>query len=371
MKILHFILGKANPDRANGVNQVIYGLAKYQRLAGHEVFVIGISKTMRQQYELVQRGYFQVEAYKSFYRGGFARVKEISQDVDIVHLHGVWNFLNIIVGRYLESISKPYVITAHCGYSLDRLKQSKYWMKLIYHRLWQKRLYEHASGIHALTREESTDISRFCTNNNIFVVPNGVDSETYDKYTYQLHKRKKIRFGYLGRLSVEKNIHNLIKAFSLLPKEELDKVELYLIGPINEESKQLEKSVHSLGLGNTIHFIGGKYGEEKIHALLDLDVYIHPAYSDVVGIAVMEALALGLPTIVTRTSHMSYFNNSNAFVMVEPTDFDICRGIQEAIKNKDTWKQYSIAAKELYKCKFNWNTAVSHLIANYELIFNR
>ena len=99
MKILHFILGKANPDRANGVNQVIYGLAKYQRLAGHEVFVIGISQTMKQPYELIRRGYFQVEAYKSFYRGGFARFKEVSQDVDIVHLHGVWNFMNIIVGR--------------------------------------------------------------------------------------------------------------------------------------------------------------------------------------------------------------------------------------------------------------------------------
>ena len=69
--------------------------------------------------------------------------------------------------------------------------------------------------------------------------------------------------------------------------------------------------------------------------------------------------------------NMSYFNNSNAFIMVEPTDFDICHGIQEAIKNKDSWKQYSIAAKELYKCTFNWSSAVSQLIASYELILNR
>ena len=77
MKILHFILGKANPDRANGVNQVIYGLAKYQRLAGHEVFVIGISKSMEKPYELIDREYFSVEAFKSFNKGGFSRVKSI------------------------------------------------------------------------------------------------------------------------------------------------------------------------------------------------------------------------------------------------------------------------------------------------------
>lgn len=37
MKILHFILEKANQDRANGVNYVIHGLCKYSALAGHKV----------------------------------------------------------------------------------------------------------------------------------------------------------------------------------------------------------------------------------------------------------------------------------------------------------------------------------------------
>lgn len=190
MKILHFILGKANPDRANGVNQVIYGLAKYQRLAKQEVFIIGISRSMEHPYEFVDRKYFQVEAYKAF-KSGFTRLKEICNDIDIVHLHGVWNGMNIRVGKYLESIEKPYVITAHCGYSLDRLKQSNYWLKLLYHRLWQKHLYEKAAAVHALTKEESTDITYFCPRSNIFVISNGVDPETYDKYTYQLHNREK------------------------------------------------------------------------------------------------------------------------------------------------------------------------------------
>jgi len=371
MIILHFILGKANPNRANGVNQVVYGMAKYQTLAGHKVHVVGISKPMTVPYEVVDRNFFKVECFKTFNKESFDRLKTLARQSDIVHLHGVWNSMNIKVGRYLESISKPYVITAHCGYALDRLKQSNFWLKILYHYLWQKHLYEKAAGIHALTREESTDIARFCKNNNMFVVSNGVDSDTYDQYTYQLHNRKKIRFGYLGRISVEKNINNLIKAFALLPKEQLEQVELFLIGPLNAESKHLEKLVHLMDLENTIRFIGGKYGEDKIQTLLGLDVYIHPAYSDVVGIAVMEALALGLPTIVTRTSHMSYFNGTNAFIMVEPTSFDICRGIQEAINKRSSWDRYSACAKELYKNTFNWSSVVNKLIYNYKLILKQ
>jgi glycosyltransferase involved in cell wall biosynthesis len=368
MNILHFILGKANPNRANGVNQVIYGLAKYQSLAGHHVYVVGISKNMEKSYEKIDRGFFEVEAYKSFNGICMDRLKEIINEVDIVHLHGVWNFKNIRLGRYLRSIGKPYVITAHCGYSMDRIKQSNYWLKLIYHHCLQKRLFEGAIGIHAITREESTDISHFCPNGNIFVVSNGVDSDKYGQYEYHLHNRSKIRLGYLGRLAIEKNLDNLIRAIAMLPETERKQVELYLIGPKNTDYSKLLILVRQLGLDDTVVFTDGKFGDEKIQSLLDLDIYIHPAYSDVVGISVMEAFALGLPTIVTRTSHMSYFYSSNAFVMVEPTSFDICRGIRTMIANKVTWMDLSRKAKLLFEDNFNWKLNADKMIASYKYI---
>lgn len=369
MRILHFILGKANPNRANGVNQVIYGLVKYQRRAGHEVRVIGISRSMDVSYAKIQRDCFEVECFKDFNVKSFSYIKEVIENVDIVHMHGVWNKKNVNLGRYLENIKKPYVITAHCGYAMDRLKQSNYLFKLLFHHLWQKRLYEHASGIHALTREESTDISKFCKSNNIFVVPNGVDPEVYDKYQYQVHQgRKKIKLGYLGRISVEKNIDNLIRAIALLPEAIREKVELTLIGPISQNVARLKTLARDLGVEENLNLVGGKYAEEKIEALLDLDVYIHPAYSDVVGIAVMEAFALGLPVIVTRTSHMSYFYQSNAYIMVEPSAQDLCRGISEMLERRSEWQEFSFRAKDIYHKIFNWESVVDQLINEYQKI---
>ncbi|WP_308596347.1 glycosyltransferase family 4 protein [uncultured Parabacteroides sp.] len=369
MRILHFILGKANPDRANGVNQVIHGLAKYQSRAGHKVYVVGISSSMTIPYEKVQREDFEVECFKRFNSKTFTYIKKLIGDVDIIHLHGVWNNFNVRLGRYLESIRKPYIITAHCGYALDRIKQSNYLQKLLYHKLWQRRLYEHAAGVHALTREESTDIYRFCKNDNIFVVTNGVDPDTFDKYNYSVHKdRKKIKFGYLGRLSVEKNLDNLIKAVSLLPDKVKEQVELCLIGPIADNTEKLQNLTKKLRIEDNVKFVGGKYGEEKIQTLLDLDFYIHPAYSDVVGISVMEALALGVPTIVTRTSHMSYFAYKDAFIMVEPTAFDLSRGIRTAIERLKDRDKLSNNAKSLYLKQFNWKVAVESLIEEYEKV---
>lgn len=372
MKILHFILGKANPDRANGVNQVIHGLAKYQSRAGHKVYVVGISRSMTTPYEKVQRAGFEVECFKKFDTKVFIYIKDLIKQIDIVHLHGVWNMKNVRLGKYLDTIGKPYIITAHCGYAMDRIRQSNYLLKLLYHILWQKKLYEHAAGVHALTREESTDIYHFCKNNNIFVVTNGADPDTYDKYHYIIHQgRKKIKFGYLGRLSEEKNIDNLLKAISLLQKEEKEQIELCLIGPITDNAVKLQKLAKELKIEDNVNFLGGKYGEEKIQTLLDLDFYIHPAYSDVVGISVMEALALGLPTIVTRTSHMAYFNDNNAFIMVEPTAFDLSRGIRTAISRLDEREQLSVNAKKLYLRQFNWKVAVELLINEYRKVCER
>ena len=191
-----------------------------------------------------------------------------------------------------------------------------------------------------------------------------------DKYHYTVHKkRKKIKFGYLGRLSVEKNIDNLLKAVSLLPNKVKEQIELCLIGPITDSVVKLQKLARKLKIEENVKFLGGKYGEEKIQTLLDLDFYIHPAYSDVVGISVMEALALGLPTIVTRTSHISYFNESNAFIMVEPTAFDLSRGIRTAIDRLDDREQLSVNAKNLYLKQFNWKVAVELLINEYRKVY--
>lgn len=170
----------------------------------------------------------------------------------------------------------------------------------------------------------------------------------------------KIKLGYVGRLSIEKNIDNLIKAIALLPKEVQQNIELYLIGPIDSKTYKLQDLVTSLNLNDIIHFTNGIYGEKKIQTLLDLDIYIHPAYSDVVGISVIEALSLGIPTIVTRTSHMSYYYNSNAFIMVEPTSFDLCRGIIELYNRRDDWAELSVKARQLAQDKFNWERIVKH-----------
>jgi len=372
MKILHFILGKANTDRANGVNHVIHGLCKYSSLAGHDVRVVGLSKGMNEEYELVQRDNFEVLAYNKFFGKCFDQLKKQAQEVDIIHLHSVWQHYNIVFAKYLKSIDKPYVVTIHSGLTEDRIKQSRYWAKLLYHKLFQKKIFDNASGLHAITREEMTDISKFSSNKNIFFAQNGIDLDNFNlkEKTYKKDVSQ-INVGYLGRFGQEKNIYSVIHALSLLSVDKLKNLQCYFIGPIDQEGKRLQQLVITLGLENTVEFTGPLYGNDKYKKLNSLDFYIHPAYSDVVSIAVMEAMASGLPSIITRTSQVSYYYNSNAFGMTEPLIKDIKRGLEEMIENKHKWEVMSQNSIGLVRDVFNWECSVTKLLCEYNSILNK
>lgn len=372
MKILHFILGKANPNRANGVNHVIHGLCKYSALAGHDVRVIGVSTGMKKDYEFVDRDKFQVNVYNKFFGKCFNELKKQAKEVDVVHLHSVWQNYNIIFARYLKSINKPYVITIHSGLTEDRIKQSRYRLKLLYHKLFQKKIFDGAAGLQAITKEEMTDIAKFTINENIFFVQNGIDTDNFvleEKIYHQ--ERNKIYFGYLGRFGQEKNIYSLIIAISLLSKDELKGLKCFLIGPLDQEGHRLQRLVTALGLNNTIEFTGPIYGSDKYDMLKSLDFYVHPAYSDVVSIAVMEAMASGLPSVITRTSQVSYYYNADAFVMTEPLVKDLKRGLLEMISSKDKWSEMSGNAIGLVKNVFNWKCAVANLLNEYNNILEK
>ena len=80
----------------------------------------------------------------------------------------------------------------------------------------------------------------------------------------------------------------------------------------------------------------------------------------------MEAFALGLPSIVTRTSQVSYFYKSGAFIMVEPVEKDISRGIEEFLNCEAEWSNMSSSAKNLIKKTFNWDIVALEMKKMYQ-----
>lgn len=97
------------------------------------------------------------------------------------------------------------------------------------------------------------------------------------------------KFLYVGRLSSEKNIEQIIKFFNKTPELELNIVGY---GP-------LEKTLKKLAINNNISFLGKINNDKLSKVYQDNDVFILPSKSEPWGLVVEEALYNGLPVILS------------------------------------------------------------------------
>ncbi|KJS28788.1 MAG: hypothetical protein VR64_22875 [Desulfatitalea sp. BRH_c12] len=364
MRVLHFILGKANKDRANGVNQVVCGLAKYCARNGAEVRVIGIAEFVNREGEIIDRDGFGVEAYS---RWGFLflyrALTSAIEWTDIVHLHGVFAPWNLWVAGLCRMQGKPYVVTLHDGLAPERAAVRGRFKKKVFHALLQRGHLQCASGVHVIAEEEATDLFAVARPRKVFCIPNGIDLEDYSGLDRRIRGTSDdINIGYLGRLSAEKNLEALCMAFAKVNVN--GNLRLKLAGPLTKYGHGLSKRFSSYG----VELVGPVYGHDKDHFISQLDLFVIPSLAEVFSIAAAESLALGTPLLITRTSKVSHYFNQNAFFMCEPTVFGLERGLRQAIDRRVEWAIIVINGRHLVENRLNWEAVARDMLREYARI---
>lgn len=366
MKILYFIMGKANKERANGVNQVIHGMVKYLVRLGVDVTVIGKASNVKAQGETIIYPEFSVIAYSKARFAFWKRLACEIQSHDVVHMHGVYNLYNIILGWMCLYYRTPYIVTLHDGLSPERMRK-RFVIKWLFSQLLQKSFLRRARLLHVLTREEQTTVIGFVGNHDTVIVENGIDREEYPVNRPRKPRPEKshIVFGYLGRLSPEKNLPTLVAAFEKFAKDRhpCDRpVALHLAGP---ENKELKLALQGNAL---IKFVGPKFGTDKLDFLDSLDWFVHPALCDVFSIAAMEALAADTPLIISRLADASYYARDGAFIMCEPTITGLADALSQASSPEVDLNRYRLRGAKLVDQTFNWQTAAYKMRSAYEAV---
>lgn len=122
-----------------------------------------------------------------------------------------------------------------------------------------------------------------------------------------------IRLGYVGRLSIEKNIALLSRIYSELKAKGINNVEFFVVGQGGDEAALRRDLSHA-------HFAGVLRGEELAAAYADMDILVFPSHTDTFGNVVLEALASGVPAIVTPDGGPKYIVEDGTTGFVVPDD---------------------------------------------------
>ncbi|MCG8384731.1 MAG: hypothetical protein MJA30_04255, partial [Cytophagales bacterium] len=102
MKIIHIILGKANPDRMNGVNKVVNSLATAQAHLNYQAEVWGITHSLEKNYPGRNYTTRLFQAHKNKWRLDHKLIEAIQNVKDAVfHIHGGFIPEFFHVARYL------------------------------------------------------------------------------------------------------------------------------------------------------------------------------------------------------------------------------------------------------------------------------
>ena len=115
---------------------------------------------------------------------------------------------------------------------------------------------------------------------------------------YELSKEKKYVLGTIGWLNLKlKGQHDVIKALARLKKQGIDKFEYQLVGLGNHD--YLDKLIKKYDLEENVKILGPMPHDKIFDWLRKVDIYIQPSYQEGLCRAIVEAMSVACPIIVS------------------------------------------------------------------------
>lgn len=383
MRILH-VVASLSPEWG-GPTKVVTELTEKIAEKGIEITIFSPFKK-GEELEVVQpkgvklclfRQSFVDKLWTSFSMDFTKAIKKNVHKYDIVHIHEIWHFPNYIASRTAKRAGKPYVVTIHGALNPWCLNH-KAFKKKIYASLIQKRILKEASIIHAITEEEVKQIKNFVSNNNIVMIPNGINSEDFinlpsrtelEKLYSKLIGKKVLLF--LGRIHPIKGLDLLAKAFGIVARER-DDVCLLIAGPNSNDYKdKIVQILEEKQVLNKTIFTGMLSGREKLAALSRADICIVPSYSEVRSIVASEAMICKLPVILTQQCNFPEIAEYEAGIIIEPNSKQLTEVLNTLLNNSKLCKKMGENGRKLVLEKFTWDKITNKMIKVYEEILNR
>ena len=269
---------------------------------------------------------FFVHVYRLMGNGGY----------DVVHLHteraNFWLGLTALFatsGRVLRTVHAVFVFGGRLG--------------LI--RGWQRRLLSRLGVVHVAISPTVQQAERVNFGLKTRLVNNWYDDMRYRPPSIEDRKRARLRLDLdraqkvllsVGNCSKVKNHVALLHALAGLPK---DTAWAYLHLGQEESGYPERRLAESLGIADRVRFLGNQTEPKDFFAASD--IYVMPSLCEGFGVAAVEALAMGMPSVFTDVEGLRDFREHFEHVVYSGTDSESLRA---AIEEVLSWSSARIDA---------------------------
>jgi len=306
-------------------------------------------------------------------------LKENIPRFDLVYLSAIWNYPTAVAAHYCRKYKKPYIIAPR-GIFYPYTFNKKVWKKWPYYKLISKRDMEKASAIHYTTRDELERGHPFLglRNNKTFIAPNGVDLSEFNnlpprenlRNKYPILKDKKVIL-FLSRLDWKKGLDILAKAYGIIAKQRND-VHLLIVGDGQKSFREIVKKwFRDEGVLDRVVFAGMLTGREKLESFSGSDVFVLPSHSENFGMAIVEAMACGLPVVITNTIGIHQEITEAKAGLVVPCDaLKLSEAVTEVLDDENLSRDLGRNGQVLAREQFDFNKTADKMIEAYKVVLN-
>lgn len=207
---------------------------------------------------------------------------------DVIHVH---SFRAIRYARALRALCGiPVVCTEHATWFERKLLSEKELSAI-------SRDYNAVDALIAVSPGLRGHIQPYCTNKDVLIVPNMVDAQFLEG---AVHRAAGETFGFVcvGALTKKKGVDLLLGAFAAVHRK-LPHTHLTVCGGGEEESA-LRAQAEALGVNGAVDFKGQVSRVECAAYLRENQAFVLPSRAETFGVVYVEAMACGLPVIMTK-----------------------------------------------------------------------
>lgn len=378
MRIVHVIASLA--PRFGGPSKACFEMARAVAARGHDVTILTTNMdgpddmAVPNDRPVVRDGvtlrYFPV-SFPRFWKTSWPLAEALREEIpgaDVVHLHSLYLFHDWVAGALCQRFGVPYLVRPHGTldpyiYRRHRLRKS------VMEVLFQNRVLKRATAIHYTTREEMRLAEPYAQGAPGIVVANGLDIAEYEnppprgsfraKHP-EIGERKVVIF--FGRINFKKGLDVLAEAFGQAAAGR-DDMHLVIAGPDDDGlGAKVRKWLADAGVSKRVTFTGMLEGAEKLAALNDSELFVLPSYSENFGIAVVEAMASGLPVLISdRVNIWREVDAASAGEVIPPQAAPFAEALVSMLADEDELRRMGLNGRTLVREKYQWRQIAARL----------
>ncbi len=315
MRILHVVASLGL--RQGGVSVSVRALCEGLAQLGHEVRVV----TTRRDHDLAVDGpadarlaaagvsvqYLPVHPWRwlgercAYSPGLIQALRTTLPTTDVAHLHGIWQYPTAAAAAACRRQRVPYVVSP-CGALDPPAFRTRPWLKWAYGWLVERRTLARAAAWHFTSALEQRRAATFGVRRRGVVIPCPLPPAPPAPpgvfRTRHPETRDRPLLLFLGRLHRKKRLDLVVEAFLQLARRRQD-IHLVVAGPDEGEGAPARRRLAEAGAQDRVTILELLVDSEKTAAFQDSTVFLLPSDDENFGLTVAEAMAAGVPVLVS------------------------------------------------------------------------